>query len=110
MANAIIDNWYWIVIGLCVVTCVGAGFVRFMKYPSETKLAKIKEFLLVAVVEAEKLYKSGTGKIKLAYVFNLFCEKYPFISKFITVEQVDAWLQECLEVMRNLIGIGNLEV
>ena len=51
-----------------------------------TQKNNIKEWLLYAVVEAEKELGSKTGKIKLRQVYNEFIITFPIISKLITFD------------------------
>ena len=70
----IVKNWSLLV----VILAFGlAGFTwakKFASLPSEQQLLKVKEWLLWAVVLAEKELGSGTGQLKLRYVYDLFLE------------------------------------
>ena len=52
--NFIIENWY-IILALAAVLGLAAWYVyRYFNLPSEAQLAKVREWLLWAVTEAEK--------------------------------------------------------
>ena len=65
--------------------------------------AKIKEWLVWAVSQAEKDLGSGTGKIKLRKVYDMFTTKYKFVSIFVTFETFSTWVDAALDVMREMI-------
>ena len=65
----------------------------------------IKEWLLFAVIEAEKQLGSKTGKIKLRQVFDWFINTFPIASKFVSFNNfsnlVDVALDEMAEILEN---------
>lgn len=61
------------------------------------------EFLLQAVIMAEKDLGSGTGKIKLSVVYGNFIEKYPIFSKIIPFPVFSAWVDAVLEDMKDIL-------
>ena len=71
---------------------------------------KIKHWLVWAVSDAESYLGSGTGKLKLRYVYDMFVTKFPFISTFITFEVFSIWVDEALIIMKNYIATNeNIE-
>ena len=72
-----------------------------MYFKGETN--KAKEWLVWAVSEAEKLYGSGTGKLKLRKAYDLFIEKFPVFSTLITFTVFEEWVDEALKAMRRMI-------
>lgn len=71
---------------------------------------KIKHWLVWAVSEAESELGSGTGKLKLRYVYDLFVSKFSFISTFITFDVFSIWVDEALLIMKNYIATNeNIE-
>lgn len=75
----------------------------FMKLPVGTQKQKIQEWLLWAVTEAEKELGGGTGQIKLRQVYNLFIERFKFISTLISFETFSKWVDIALEKMRTML-------
>lgn len=97
------DNWSLLVI-LAAFFIVGyMKFRKFAELPSQEQQAKIKEWLLYAVITAEKEYSQGTGKLKLAFVWSLFLDKFPSIAPVITFEIFSKWVDEALVEMRKLL-------
>ena len=99
----IIDNWSLLVVLACIV---GLGFIyvrKFMNLPSEEQLTKVKEWLLFAVIQAEKELGAKTGQIKLRYVYDLFLSKFPALVNIVTFEQFSQLVDEALEQMKHLM-------
>lgn len=63
----------------------------------------VMEFLLQAVIMAERDLGSGTGKIKLSVVYGNFIEKYPIFSKIIPFPVFSAWVDAVLEDMKDIL-------
>lgn len=90
-----------VIIGLiCVLCCVLTSFITFYKEPYEKKVQCVREWLLYAVVEAEKEMGSGTGLLKLHYVYNLACSTFEWLPKIVTFETFSGWVDDALEIMR----------
>lgn len=102
--NYIIDNWF-IIFALTLVTIfVLYLVVKFLNMPSSKQLNKVREWLLLAVTNAEKELGSGTGKLKLRYVYDMFLGKFPWIAKAITFEQFSYLVDDALDEMRELLA------
>lgn len=89
-----------ILLGLCAA---GIMICCFFKLSKEKQIEMIKQWLLLAVIEAEKQLGSGTGTVKLRYVYDLFINRFKFMSKIITFEMFSQLVDEVLETMRHLI-------
>jgi hypothetical protein len=100
----IMDYWYIILATMAIVT-VGVVFVvRFAKLPSDKQLEQVREWLLFAVIEAEKMFGSHSGKLKLRYVYDLFVGKFPWLAKIISFELFSDLVDDALEEMRELLN------
>lgn len=79
-------------------------------------LDKIKGFILDLIFEAEKLYGSGTGKLKKAYVINLvlngeFYKSLPqFIQHLITFDVLSNVVDNIVETIFKNIQANNVYV
>lgn len=66
---------------------------------------KVKSWLLWGVTTAEKEFGSGTGKLKLAMVYDMFIEKFPKLQAIIPYwlfsKLVDIALIEMREMLKN---------
>ena len=77
-----------IIIAIGIIAIVGAAayaLYYFMNLGKEKQIQIIREWLLLAVIKAEKELGDGTGQVKLRYVYDLFLDKFKFASLFITV-------------------------
>lgn len=101
--NWLVDNWFLIVILAAGVCCIGVFIYKFLKKPTQEQIKTIKEWLLFACLEAEKELGSGTGQLKLRYVWDLFITRFPAISKVVSFEMFSSWVDAALEEMRKLL-------
>ena len=62
-----------------------------------------KEWLLLAVTEAEKALGSGTGKLKLRQVYQAFISNFGLFAKFVKFETFEVCVSESLEQMKKLL-------
>lgn len=99
----IVQNWYLIIATAAIVAVGGYSIYVFVKRPTTSQIQSIKEWLLYAVTEAEKALGSGTGQLKLRYVYNMFIDKFPYLSEIISFDMFSGLVDEALENMRYLI-------
>ena len=93
------------IIGLAIAAGFGAWKVYcFTKMPQAEQLVAVKEWLLWAVAEAEKLYGSGTGALKLRYVYDLFLARFKELEYFISFEEFSKMVDDSLVGFRDLLG------
>ena len=78
---------------LCVIIIGGGIYVN-----------GFKNWLVWAVTEAESVFGSNTGKLKLRYAYELAIERYPTIAKFIPFSLFSKLVDKALEVMRDMIA------
>ncbi len=64
----------------------------------------ILEWLLKAVVEAEKELGSGTGQLKLRTVYDWFIDAFPVVSAFVPFSVFSAWVDVALKTMEKLLN------
>ena len=96
---------YWPIL-LAIVAAIGVGgyaIYAFVKMPSNEQLKKVKEWLLYAVTEAEKELGSGTGQIKLRYVYDMFIAKFPYLAKVVSFEAFSNLVDEVLDNFRGML-------
>ena len=89
-------------IGLIVV--VGLSIYEFIKLGKEKQLRIAKEWLLYMVIEAEKQLGEGTGAIKLRFVYDMFTNKFKFLSMLISFEQFSSMVDDVLDRMRLMLA------
>ena len=94
-----------VVIGIvALVLVVGIGVYCFFKLGRDKQLKMIQEWLLLAVVEAEKHLGGGTGQIKLRYVYDMFIEKFKFMAIVISFDQFSLMVDNALDIMRDMLN------
>ena len=94
---------------ILLVAAIGVGYIiwkfySFVKMPAQDQFAMVREWLLWAVAEAEKMYGSGTGVLKLRYVYDMFVTKFEFISKFMSFKDFSNLVDEALEEFNSIIS------
>lgn len=82
-----------IVGGVLVVVLVAGGIY----------INGFKNWLVWAVSEAENMFGSKTGQLKLRYVYELAVQRFPTIAKFIPFEAFSKMVDGALDVMRKMI-------
>lgn len=90
-------TWVWDVVGAALtITLLCVIYKRF-------GIDKIQSWLLWAVTQAEELYGSGTGKLKLAYVYDAFIDKFPKLQSIVPYSLFSKLVDKALETMRNML-------
>ena len=100
----LVNNWYLIVAALSIVACAVIAVLDFFKKPTEEQLKAVREWLLFGVVAAEKALGSGTGKLKLRYVYDMFLEKFPVIAQVLSFDKFSELVDSALEEMKALLS------
>lgn len=62
-----------------------------------------REWLLLAVTEAEKALGGGTGKLKLRQTYQAFIQNFGLFARFVTFETFESWVNESLEQMKKML-------
>ena len=97
------NNVLLAIIAVAVFTVVVYGMYVFLNMPTNVQLNQIQEWLLYAVSKAEKELGSGTGQLKLRYVYDMFIARFPHLVKFIGFEAFSGLVDEALEVFKNML-------
>lgn len=113
----IIDNLILILV-LCIMLggIAYAGY-KFFKKPKKEQVEAVKQWLIYACLQAEQLFGSKTGTIKLRYVYDNFVVRFPWLAQVITFEYFSSLVKEMLkkleeelktnDAVRNLIPNSN---
>lgn len=99
----LIENWLIVVIFMAILYAVGYAVYGFTKMPNQKQVEIIKEWLLYACIEAEKEFKSGTGQVKLRYVYDLFLTRFPKIASVVSFDIFSQWVDAALDKMRMIL-------
>ena len=105
MIDFIANNWFYIIILVAIFVVIIRLAYQIIKDPSSIDLSKVQEWLLWAVMQAEKQLGGGTGQLKLRYVYDMFVARFPTVSKILTFEafsiMVDIALAKLNEMLAN---------
>lgn len=100
----VIDNFALIIGIACLIAMVMVAVINFVKAGKEKQLATIKEWLLLAVTEAEKELGSNTGQLKLRMVYSQFIDKFKYMSLLITFDEFSLLVDDALDKMRDMLN------
>lgn len=107
----IINNWLAVLMALVVVCAASIYIYKFFTSSKEEQIATVRRWLLWAVIEAEKEFGSGTGKLKLHSVYDMFVSTFPWMVNVISFKtfsnMVDDALDEMNELLSNNLAIFN---
>lgn len=103
----IIENWAILVVILCALGICISYTRNFLKKPSNEQINTIREWLLFAVIEAEKIYQGGTGALKLRATYNEFCKVFPSLVAIISFDLFSELVDEALEQMKHLLDTNS---
>lgn len=92
----IIINYLPLIIVLLILI---GGAIAFLC--NEKKSAK--EWLLLAVTEAEKALGGGVGALKLRAAFQEFVKTFPALAKVVTFERFSKWVDVALGQMKQML-------
>lgn len=98
-----IDNVIIICGSVILIGIIGLCLCWFLKLSKERQKEIIIEWLLLAVVKAEKELGDGTGQLKLRFVYDLFIDKFRFISMLISFSQFSELVDQVLDTMRDML-------
>ena len=96
-----------ILIAIGIMVIVGAAayaIYYFMNLSKDKQLEVVREWLLLACIQAERALGSGTGQVKLRFVYDLFIDKFKYLSLVISFEQFSMLVDNALDTMRDMIS------
>lgn len=97
------DNWFLIMIAIAFISSIAIKIYKWFKMPNSEQMKKVQEWLLYAVAKAEEKLGSGTGELKLRYVYDMFIAKFPAIAIFIDFDDFKIMVEKALEKFEGLI-------
>ena len=103
--NWLVENWYLLIGGIAVVAFVIYCIRTFFNMPTNKQVAKVKEWLIWACIEAEKALQSGTGQLKLRQVYDMFCSvpAFTWVAKVISFELFAKWVSDALVTVKEML-------
>ena len=96
--------WYLIVAAIAIIALVSIKVYVFLKTPGKEQLNKIQEWLVWAVAQAEKELGSGTGQMKIKYVYDLFITKFPAVAIFVPYATFSNMVEKALDEFKEMIS------
>ena len=97
------DNWFLIFAAIAIVSVISIKIYKFFKRPNSEQLCQVQEWLLYAVAKAEEKLGSGTGELKLRYVYDMFVAKFPLVAIFIDFDEFSIMVEKALDKFEELI-------
>lgn len=104
MLNWLANNWFLLVMLVVITTEVVVTLVKFSNKPTEEKISKFKEWLLLIVAQAEKELGGGTGQLKLRYAFDKALEQFPNLTMALSFDQFSKYVDDALDQFRNMLA------
>lgn len=106
----LVNNWFLIVCAIAVIAVVIVAVLKFFNLPTQEQVKAVKEWLVYAVMLAEKELKEKTGQEKLRMVYDMFLTKFPWLAKIVTFDTFSQWVDEALEKFKKMLeGNKNLQ-
>ena len=102
--NFLLENWFLIIVAIAVLTVSGYTLYCFIKMPKDNQLKQLREWLLYAVAKAERELGSGTGQLKLRYVYDMFILRFGALAKIISFEAFRLMVDEALDKFREMLA------
>ena len=101
----LVENWFLLVVLItCVITVISL-VIQFLGQPTIEQQDKVKEWLVWACIEAEKELQSGTGKLKLRQVYNMFCAvpAFTWVARVVSFELFSDWVSDALVTAKEML-------
>ena len=103
VVNFIQEYWFLIIAAIAIVSVVSIKAYIWFKKPGNEQLEQVKQWLIYAVAKAEAELGSGTGQLKLRYVYDQFIKKFPAVAIFLSFEDFSKLVDEALEELEKMI-------
>lgn len=104
MLDFLMTNWQWIAGVIIVIAAAIITLIKFDKKTRDEQIHQVKEWLLYAVMEAEKELGSGTGAMKLRFVYDMFVTKFPLLIALIPFSTFSNFVDEALDKFKELLA------
>jgi hypothetical protein len=98
------ENWAMLIVVMSFLIIDIIEIRNFFGLSTKAQKTKVTEWLLYAVIEAEKIFGSKTGTLKLRYVYDKFIDKFPAVARVIAFETFSIWVDEALVKMKDVLS------
>lgn len=99
----LVENWELILSAVAVIVVVVGSVITFFLRPSSSQMKKVKEWLLYAVISAEREIGSNNGEIKLRKTYDSFVDRFPWLALVISFEKYKKLVDEALVRMKEML-------
>lgn len=100
----IINHWAVLIGIVAVVAFAAIQIYKYIKLPTSEQIEKVQQWLLYAVIQAEKALGGGTGQVKLRYVYDMFVVRFPLVAPVLTFERFSQMVDVALNKMHELLA------
>jgi hypothetical protein len=97
------DNLITILIATIAISVIGIVLIWFLNLEKGRRIEIVKNWLLLAVIQAEKELGSGTVQVKLRFVYDMFIQRFNLLSHMITFDTFSLLVDEALDTMKDMI-------
>ena len=104
MLDFLMTNWQWIAGIIIIIIAAIITLIKFERKTRDEQVHQVKEWLLYAVMEAEKELGSGTGALKLRFVYDMFITKFPLLVALIPFSTFSSFVDEALDKFKKLLA------
>lgn len=104
----IANYWPLLIAFIAILVVIIFVIYKFAKQPRPEQLKKVREWLLYAVTAAQKQFGSGTGQIKLRYVYDKFLTKFPALITVVSFELFSNLVDEALVKFKEILETNNM--
>lgn len=95
--RAIVDNWALLLAAVAIIGWGISGIYSFVNLPTASQIVKVSEWCVWIVTQAEIELGSGTGKLKMRWVYDKFLVTFPWLAKVITFDMFQSIVEQALE-------------
>lgn len=99
----VIENWFYIVCVVAVLVSAILAIFKFVKSGSAKQLDNVLQWLVYATSLAEKELGSGTGRLKLRWVYDQFLVKFPWLARVISFDTFSILVDKALKQTNSLL-------
>lgn len=100
----LLENIDLLIVIILLILSVFISIRNFLVIPSQKRQEKILLWMIHNVEMAEKIYGSKTGKLKLAYVYQQFLERFGILGLFMSQEVFETLVNRAIAIMEEALG------
>lgn len=98
-----LEYWYLWVVFLSILALAGVQAYQLLHHPSDKQLEPVRQWLVYAVIQAERELGMQTGQVKLRAVYDQFLTKFPWLGPLVPFATFTTLVDEALSEMEKLL-------